>query len=362
MPERADADVVVVGGGPAGAVSAARCAREGLRVVLVERHQFPRDRPGETLHPGAEVVLRELGAWEPLEALAPPRHEGTWVEWGGPARFEPFGRDERGPWRGLQAWRADLDRILLDTARRAGATVLQPAHAQSLLVRGGRVLGVQTSRGPIAAAYTIDASGGAHWLARRLGLPVCAASQRLLARYGHARGECALVQDAPRLSASAAGWTWLAHVGGGRYAWASLPIGEGLARGPHPAGLEGLTASRERSADVTWRAVRRAAGPGYLAVGDAAFVLDPASSHGVLKAMVSGALAARAVTRTLGASEGAAAGALSDYDAWLREWFARDVSRLSQLYANVFRGWRGAQAPHGAWRGAATGERADGQG
>src|SRR5205814_10635389 len=87
-------DVIVVGAGPAGSAAAIQCATAGLNTLILEREAFPRDRPGETLQPGIQPVLEQLG----IRDLPFPRHAGHWVEWGGPARFERFGADERGPW------------------------------------------------------------------------------------------------------------------------------------------------------------------------------------------------------------------------------------------------------------------------
>ena len=53
---RINADVVVVGGGPAGAAAAIASAMRGLRVALCERSRPGRDRPGDTLHPGIEMA------------------------------------------------------------------------------------------------------------------------------------------------------------------------------------------------------------------------------------------------------------------------------------------------------------------
>ena len=89
----ADADVAIVGGGPAGAAAALWCARQGLRVVLLERERFPRHRPGETLHPGVEPLFAQLGVAEAVLGAGFTRHLGTWVSWSGPRRFEPFGAD-----------------------------------------------------------------------------------------------------------------------------------------------------------------------------------------------------------------------------------------------------------------------------
>lgn len=77
------ADVVIVGGGPAGSAAAIACAGTGLNVVLVERAAFPREAPGETLHPGVESLLERLGVAGAVRAAGFLRHEGTWVRWGG---------------------------------------------------------------------------------------------------------------------------------------------------------------------------------------------------------------------------------------------------------------------------------------
>src|SRR5438045_191696 len=108
-----NADVAVVGGGPAGAAAAIGCAQAGLDVVLLERCPFPRPVPGETLHPGVLPVLARLGVEREVLAAGFLRHAGHFVRWNGPERFEAFGRDDGVPWLGLQAWRPDFDAILL---------------------------------------------------------------------------------------------------------------------------------------------------------------------------------------------------------------------------------------------------------
>src|SRR5277367_4267436 len=97
-----DADVAVIGGGPAGSAAAIGCASRGLRVVLLERERFTRERPGETLHPGIEPLMAQLGLADRLAGVTGARHAGIWIEWGGPRRFEPFGGDATGPWTGFQ--------------------------------------------------------------------------------------------------------------------------------------------------------------------------------------------------------------------------------------------------------------------
>ncbi|MBR7826333.1 geranylgeranyl reductase family protein [Actinospica sp. MGRD01-02] len=61
-------DVAVVGAGPAGAIAACVAARRGLRVALIDRNTFPRDKTcGDGIGPGAVRVLRELGIDSVLE-------------------------------------------------------------------------------------------------------------------------------------------------------------------------------------------------------------------------------------------------------------------------------------------------------
>ena len=56
------ADVIVIGGGPAGSAASTMLARKGWQVTLLERERFPRDHVGESLLPASIPVLEELGA------------------------------------------------------------------------------------------------------------------------------------------------------------------------------------------------------------------------------------------------------------------------------------------------------------
>ena len=330
------ADVLILGAGPAGSATAIACARAGLRVALVERSAFPRHAPGETLHPGAEPLLASLGVADQVYAAGFLRHAGHWVAWDGPPRFEPFGHDVTGPWLGFQAWRPTFDALLLDHARRLGTHVLQPCRALRPLCATGRVVGVATDEGPLRARFIVDASGRRGWLAEQLQLETVCQGPRLVAWYGYAVGDCRQRDDAPAIVADETGWTWTARVRPRTYQWTRLAFDGGRPAGgwlpAEFAGLSPLTATR--GADVTWRAATLPAGSGYFQVGDAAAVLDPASSHGVLKALMSGMMAAHLIVRCVrqGASEPVAALA---YNEWVHKWFEHDVRRLSELYARL---------------------------
>src|ERR1700704_4556955 len=101
-----EADVCVIGGGPAGAASALRLARLGHRVVLVERAARGRPHVGESLPPTVLPLLAELGVRERVEAAGFLRPRGALVHWGEGEARETF--DDAGE-AGFQVDRGRFD-------------------------------------------------------------------------------------------------------------------------------------------------------------------------------------------------------------------------------------------------------------
>ncbi|MDF5739459.1 MULTISPECIES: NAD(P)/FAD-dependent oxidoreductase [unclassified Nostoc] len=336
-------DVIVVGGGPAGCAAAIRCAQFGLKVILIESKPFPRTHPGETLHPGVEPLLKQLGVLEPVLAAGFLRHQGNWVQWSAESEFVPFGEDDSGAWLGFQAWRADFDAILLNRVRAIGVKVIQPCRASRLVMDGCRVTGVETSLGTFWAAKIIDAAGDHHWLAQQLGLQIQYHSPRLIAYYGYVAGECPVRDHAPAIVADSCGWTWTAKVRCLRratptqlYQWTRLSfVEQKIAKDWLPNEFLGLKIYQAmRAANVTWRIVSQPAGYGYFLVGDAAMVLDPTSSHGVLKAIMSGIWVSHAIASEL-LGNLTEQQAIDHYCLWIHDWFRHDVKNLSSLIAKL---------------------------
>ncbi|MCE5172274.1 FAD-dependent oxidoreductase [Paenibacillus profundus] len=327
-------DVAIIGGGPAGAATAIFCAESGLSVAIIESASFPRDRPGESLHPGIEPLLKRLGVDGKIREANFVRHEGHWTKWDADWCFVPFGADDTGPWRGFQAWRADFDAIMIQRAAELGVQMYQPCRAIRPIVERKRVSGLVTSEGELRSSWVVDAAGGHHWLARKLGLPIKKYSPRLIVRYGYVTGQCPTRDHAPVMESDSRGWTWTAKVRPNVYQWTRLDLVQDCAseQVAIPKEYEGMSVlGRIKGVDVTWRKVKKPAGPGYWLVGDAAFILDPASSHGVLKAIMSGMMTAHHIT-------GIATGSFDEktafraYQHWLGDWFHHDRDRLEEFY------------------------------
>ncbi|WP_341284975.1 NAD(P)/FAD-dependent oxidoreductase [Priestia megaterium] len=325
--------VIVVGGGPAGASVAISCAQRGLNVLIIEEEVFPRYRAGETLHPGIEPLLKDLGVREKVNKANFLRHKGNWVKWEKQLNFIPFGSDENGPWLGYQAWRADFDSILLDHALSLGVEIWKSCKALNPIVQKERIIGLKTNKGDIYASFIIDATGRSQWLAKKLKLKIQTYSPRLIARYGYVEGDCYIRNEAPAIIADDNGWTWTACVRPGIYQWTRLSIdNEVLNKNWVPEEFKELNIrGRMYGADMTWRIITKPGGAGYFLVGDAAAILDPASSHGVLKAIMSGMMTGNLVYQILKKQQREDI-AIQRYCKWINSWFMHDVEKLRKLY------------------------------
>ncbi|MGW6200028.1 NAD(P)/FAD-dependent oxidoreductase [Kribbella sp. NPDC055110] len=160
-------DVVVAGGGPAGAATALRLARAGHTVALLERSSFDRPRVGETLAPSIQPLLRELGVWERFVALGPLPSWGTRSIW---SSTEPAAHShlESGSDSGWHVDRRLFDRMLFDAAAAAGASVSLGTSLIDCRYDGTWQLTCSNGR-RLTARVLIDATGRSATIGRSLG-------------------------------------------------------------------------------------------------------------------------------------------------------------------------------------------------
>jgi flavin-dependent dehydrogenase len=110
-----DADLAVIGAGPAGAATALFAARGGRRVVLIDRERFPRDKPcGEGLMPSGRAPLRALGLEAPLVASGAPFLNGIQFGLVGGSQAAVAFPTHGGEQAGLGVRRLEFDQRLVD--------------------------------------------------------------------------------------------------------------------------------------------------------------------------------------------------------------------------------------------------------
>ncbi|MFI6502229.1 geranylgeranyl reductase family protein [Nonomuraea typhae] len=158
---QADADVIVVGAGPAGSATAFYLARSGLDVLLLEKTRFPREKVcGDGLTPRAVKQLQNMGV--DIDAPGWIRNKGLRVVGGG-LRFElDWPKLERFPDFSLVRTRQDFDQIMAAHAVKAGARLLEGVNVTGPVLddRSGHVTGVTTKDGVTYRARLVVAADG----------------------------------------------------------------------------------------------------------------------------------------------------------------------------------------------------------
>ncbi|MCU0922991.1 MAG: FAD-dependent monooxygenase [Burkholderiaceae bacterium] len=149
-------DVLVVGAGPAGSACAQMLARAGLHTVLVDQHDFPRDKVcGDGLIPDAHAALRRLGVYDEVMAQAQPAQHVACIG--------PRGGRVDVPGSVAVLPRKLLDHILVRAAQRAGAALHTPVRYEAPLLEGNVVVGARLKVGEqlheVRAPWVVMATG-----------------------------------------------------------------------------------------------------------------------------------------------------------------------------------------------------------
>jgi geranylgeranyl reductase family protein len=363
-PRPAEAEVVVVGGGPAGAAAAITLAQAGRDVVVVDKARFPRDKCcGDGLTVAALRELEDLGIGP--EAVAQWQVvEETWIR-------SPSGRTVRLPLPQGQGQfvvvvpRVELDAAVLDRARAAGAKVHDGHRLVSARAGADGIELEVDGLGSVRAAYAIGADGAWSPLRHALGAhqPGYLGDWHAFRQYFSGVGP----------EAARGLWVWFEADLLPGYAWSfPLPggranVGFGIERDagiavrdmkriwpellarPHLRQVLGQDAEPE-GPHKAWPIPARVgrlpltAGDGRaLFAGDAAAASDPLTGEGIAQALVTGRLAARAV---LGAGPSRPVLAARRYEAEVSRALFAD-QRLAAALSGVLSHRKGARAAIG---------------
>ena len=188
-------DVLVAGGGPAGATAAALLAAQGRKVTLVEKDRHPRFHIGESLLPMNMELLDRLGVSGQVAKVGMPKYG---VEFVSPYHNKTTLLEFSGSWdkrfeSAYQVRRADFDEILIRNAATKGAEVIEGCRIESVefLADGGaRVTGTDDAGQARAwrTRFLVDATGRDTLLANRLSLKQRNRRHNSAAIYGHFTG------------------------------------------------------------------------------------------------------------------------------------------------------------------------------
>jgi geranylgeranyl reductase family protein len=344
-----DAEVIVVGGGPAGASTAHALAREGVDVLVLDKAEFPRDKIcAEYLSPQASRILSDMNVLDEIERTSPAHLSGMRIrspdghyangEFAANHGFRPFRE------YGLAIRRTILDEIVLNGARSAGARVEELVRVtdvskdQAGRVNGVNVIGPDGGARTLTSRYVVGADGLRSVVGKRLGLThtsrIFPKRLALVAHYRNVRDVGALGEmhvDSKAYFGIVDVGLGLMNVGLVVPISRAQEIGEGraefleqwIADRPH---LAERFVGAERVADVRatgpFATVSRPAwAPGAALVGDAAEFFDPFTGEGMYSALRGGELLAPFITEALRGAQSDEKRVLAAYEAKRRSEF-----------------------------------------
>lgn len=334
VPQKAD--VVVIGGGPAGSTAATILARKGYDVVLLDKARHPRQMVGESVLPHVWNYLDLIGATKEIERANFIQKSGGTAVWRGSIKqmaISDFGFKRPS----LHVERDEFDEILLRTAERGGVRVHEEVTVRSVqLEAAARGVAYVDRRsgaeepGRIQCRYIVDASGQGAVVANQLGIREFDKDLRFTSVWGYYDNSAYIAQGGlvcpwemrrkikpTTLQLGIGDWGWCWHIVQKEHtsvglvlaptqsaqfkasastleerfdlACRKLPIVEELLR---PAKL--IPGSVLAIRDFAYRPVQLA-GDGWFLAGDAAAFVDPINSAGVITACYTGFSAATAL-------------------------------------------------------------------
>ncbi len=336
---RNEYDLIVIGGGPGGSTLGGLVARQGHRVLLLERDRFPRYQIGESLLPATiNGICPLLGLSEKVKQAGYVKKHGGTFRWGREEQFWTlnFGFcDQVGdPSDGhrvsaYQVKRAHFDHMLLTQAAELGVETHQGCRVQALLMDGERTNGVKFVDGDgiertARARFVADVSGNQSQISSHCGERVYSKFYRNIALYGYfLGGERIPAPDEGNVffEAFEGGWIWYIPLSAELTSVGVLvsPERSECLKGDHAAALRGFIdecpvikkylAKAVRATEAPYDQIRIRKDfsyahsqfwkPGFVSVGDCACFVDVLLSSGVHLSTYAALLAARSINTLL---------------------------------------------------------------
>jgi flavin-dependent dehydrogenase len=361
-----ETDVVVIGGGPAGSTTSTLIAQQGRQVRLFEREHFPRFHIGESLIPCTYFVLERLGMLPKMKGSQFVKKYSVQFITAKGRLSEPFYFVEHKPHESSQTWqvlRSEFDEMLLRNAEEHGVQVEEGVHVLNVLWEGDRAVGVRIKREDgtqqeVRAKVVVDASGQGTVIMDRLKLREWDPELKKAALWtywegayrdtGRDEGATLVIQTEGKQ-----GWFWyipqhdntisVGIVASYDYLFKNRPgktheqiYFEEVERCPgvKPRLQGAKRAGPYRAAKEYSYRSKKAAGDGWVLVGDAFGFLDPLYSSGVLMALRSGQMAADAIIEGLAKGDTSAA--------QLGQWepgFVQGMERMRRLVCAYYDGF-----------------------
>jgi geranylgeranyl reductase family protein len=330
-PPAEEADVIVVGAGPAGATTAFYLAQSGLDVLLLEKSRFPREKVcGDGLTPRAVKALVGMGI-SVTEQDGWVRNKGLRVIGAGKRMELPWPELASYPGYGLVRTRHDLDETLARRAQKAGARLIEGVTVTGPVLgeRTGRITGVtarptdgEDGERTYAARVVVAADGNSSRLSVAMGLrkrddrPLGVAVRTYYKTPRHDDDYLESWLDLWNGDRLLPGYGWIFGMGDG-----TSNVGLGLLNTSAAFGntdyhallrqwLKGMPAEWGFTEENRTAPIRGAALPmgfnrtphyfkGLLLVGDAGGMVNPFNGEGIAYAMESGEILARTITQAL---------------------------------------------------------------